>query len=69
VKAYVITTGSIFGLIVVAHILRVIEEGTHLARDPFWMLLTALSAALSLWAWRLLSSSSARGRKGVTPSE
>jgi predicted ABC-type sugar transport system permease subunit len=54
VKAYVITTGSIFGLIVVAHILRVIEEGTHLARDPFWMLLTVGAAALSLWAWRLL---------------
>ena len=33
-KAYLVTTGSIFGLIVLAHILRIIEEGQHLARDP-----------------------------------
>ena len=53
-KAYVLTTGTIFGLIVVAHVLRVIDEGMHLAGDPYWMLLTAASAALSLWAWRVL---------------
>jgi hypothetical protein len=53
-KAYLITTGSIFGLIVLAHILRIIEEGSHLARDPWYMLLTVLAAALSLWAVRLL---------------
>lgn len=53
-KAYVITTGSIFGLIVVAHVWRVIEEGPHLATDPSYILLTAAAAALSLWAWRLL---------------
>jgi hypothetical protein len=54
VRAYLITTGSVFGLIVVAHVLRVVEEGTHLMSDPVWVLLTLLCAALSLWAWRLL---------------
>ena len=53
-KAYVMTTGSVFGLIVLAHLWRVIEEGPQLARDPFYILLTAAAAALCLWAWRLL---------------
>jgi hypothetical protein len=53
-KAYVVTTGSIFGVIVLAHVWRVVEEGPHLATDPSYILLTAAAAALSLWAWRLL---------------
>lgn len=52
-KAYVITSGSIFGLIVVAHVLRIIAEGPHLL-DPAYSLLTVAAAALSLWAWRVL---------------
>ncbi len=57
-KAYVTTTGVVFGLLTVAHIWRVIEEGPHLARDPWYVLITAASAALSLWAWRVLWRSS-----------
>jgi hypothetical protein len=53
-KAYVITTGTIFGLITVAHIWRVIEEGAHLVTQPWWVLLTLAAAALSLWAARLV---------------
>jgi hypothetical protein len=53
-RAYVMTTGVLFGLIAVAHIWRVFEEGMHLAADPFFILLTVLAAALSLWAWRLV---------------
>ena len=53
VKSYVVTTGSVFGLIVVAHVLRVIEEGPQLAKDPGYILLTAAAAALSVWAWRV----------------
>jgi hypothetical protein len=53
-KAYVMTTGSIFGLLVLAHVWRVIEEGPHLATDPAYVLITAASAALCVWAWRLL---------------
>jgi hypothetical protein len=50
-KAYVITTGAAFGLITVAHLLRIISEGTHVAANPFFMLLTLASAAISVWAW------------------
>lgn len=53
-KAYILTTGVIFGLITVAHLLRFVMEGSHLAREPVFILLTFLSAALSVWAWRVL---------------
>ena len=56
-KAYLITTGTIFGLIVLAHLWRAFEEGSHLATDPWFVLLTILAAALSVWAWRLLRHS------------
>ena len=56
-KAYLITTGTVFGLIVLAHVWRVFEEGARLARDPWFILLTIVAAALSFWAWRLLGRS------------
>jgi hypothetical protein len=56
-KAYLIITGTVFGLIVLAHIWRVLAEDRHLATDPLFVLLTILAAALSLWAWRLLGRS------------
>jgi len=53
-KAYVITTGAVFGLLVVAHIWRVIEEDPALAKDPIYIVITIAAAAFCLWAWRLL---------------
>jgi dolichyl-phosphate-mannose--protein O-mannosyl transferase len=53
-KAYVMTTGAVFGLLVVAHIWRAIEEGPRLAKDPFYIVITIASAALCFWAWRVL---------------
>jgi len=53
-KTYVMTTGAIFGLITVAHLLRVVEEGRHVAANPFFVVMTVLAAALSVWAFRLL---------------
>ena len=52
-KAYIITTGTLFGLIVVAHVLRVVQE-PPLATDPWYILLTAAAAGISAWAWRLV---------------
>lgn len=56
-KAYLITTGTLFGLIVLAHIWRVFSESWHLATDPFFVLLTIAAAALSFWAFHLLNRS------------
>jgi len=52
-RAYVITTGVIFGLLVVVHVWRVIVEGTQMLRDPWWFLITGLAAALCVWAFTI----------------
>ncbi|MGI8735296.1 MAG: hypothetical protein ACR2LM_18580 [Pyrinomonadaceae bacterium] len=52
-KAYVLTSGAIFGLLTIAHVLRVLME-RHLVTDPVFILFTLISAALSIWAWRVL---------------
>jgi hypothetical protein len=52
-KAYLVTTGIIFGLITTAHVWRAIAEGPQLARDPFFLLLTALAASLCVWSFWL----------------
>ncbi|MGH9872793.1 MAG: hypothetical protein ACRD9S_10035 [Pyrinomonadaceae bacterium] len=51
-KAYIITTGAIFGLITVAHLLRIVRE-PHVLTEPLFILLTVLSAALCIWAWQV----------------
>jgi hypothetical protein len=53
-KAYLMTTGVLFGLITLAHLFRMVGEGAHLATDPWFLLLTAAAAALCIWAGRLL---------------
>lgn len=53
-KAYVTTTGVVFALLAVVHVWRAFVEGRHLATEPWFVLITLCSAALSLWAWRLL---------------
>ena len=53
-KAYVITTGAVFGLLTLAHLWRMMEEGPHLATKPWYVLITVAAAALCLWAWRLV---------------
>jgi hypothetical protein len=53
-KAYVMTTGVLFGLLTVVHVWRVFTEGPRLASDPWYVLITLAAAALCLWAWRLV---------------
>jgi hypothetical protein len=52
-RAYILTSGSIFGLIVLAHVLRLFAE-PHVLREPLWVLLTAAAAGLCVWAFRVL---------------
>jgi uncharacterized membrane protein len=56
-KVYVTMTGILFGVITIAHVLRMIEEGADLATNPWYLLITVIAAALCLWAWRLLRRS------------
>ncbi|MGH9932638.1 MAG: hypothetical protein ACREA9_25825 [Pyrinomonadaceae bacterium] len=56
-KAYVITTGAVFGLLTVVHLLRIVMENRRLATDPAYVLITVASAALCIWALYLLRRS------------
>jgi hypothetical protein len=57
-KAYLITTGSIFGLLAGAHLLRTVAEWRRLATDPGFLVegpaIGLLAGAICFWAWRLL---------------
>jgi hypothetical protein len=53
-KAYLLTTGTVFALLTLAHIWRVVAESRSLATEPFYVLITIASAALSIWAFRLV---------------
>ena len=53
-KPYLITTGTVFGLITLAHVARFFAEGWRMAKDPFFVVLTLLAAGLCLWAGSLL---------------
>jgi len=49
-KAYVMTTGTLFGLITAAHGYEVVDRGRVFGSDA---VIVVLSAALAVWAWRL----------------
>lgn len=49
-RAYIITTGVIFALITIAHVARMAMETRHVLQEPIFLVLTVLSAALSVWA-------------------
>jgi hypothetical protein len=51
-KPYVATTGILFVIVTAMHVLRIFEE-PHLARAPWYVLLTVVTGALSVWAMRL----------------
>ena len=53
-KAYVVTTGTVFGLLTVAHTLADLPGTAPGMKDPWFILITLIALALSLWAWRLL---------------
>ena len=53
-RAYVVTTGILFGLLTLAHLLRMVYESRALATDPGYLLITAASAALCVWACVLI---------------
>ena len=55
-RAYVITTGVIFGLLVVAHLWRMVAE-PHLATDAGYIVITLTAGLLSVWAGLVLRRS------------
>jgi hypothetical protein len=53
-KIYLIVSGTLFGLLALVHVWRIIAEGSHLAKDPWFVLITLVATALSFWSWRVL---------------
>ena len=49
-KSYIVTTGAIFGLLLVSHVARLLVEGTYLIREPIFLLTTLASGAVFIWA-------------------
>ena len=57
-KAYLLTTGGLFVLLVLSHVARVFVEPA-VGRQPFFLLITTVSLALAVWAFKLLRSAKA----------
>jgi hypothetical protein len=51
-RAYLATTGALFVLLTLAHIVRVFQE-PHLARQAWFWLVTLLPLVFAVWALRL----------------
>jgi hypothetical protein len=52
VKVYLAVIGSVFGLLVIIHVWRIVVEQSVL-HNPWFLLITVVAAALSIWSWRL----------------
>ncbi len=67
-KAYVMITGGLFGLITLTHLWRMTEE-RQMATEPWYILITIAAGALCVWAWSLVSRTGASScsRSAGTP--
>ncbi len=53
-RAYLAVSGTLFLLVVGAHIARLVLEGPGLLHEAGWVLLTALALGMAGWAFALL---------------
>lgn len=62
-RAYVLVTGIVFALILVAHAARVAVEGGRLLREPDFVAASVACLVLVIWAVRVLKRSTDRERR------
>ena len=55
-KSYLWVTGSVFALLAIVHIWRMVVESMAPAREPWFVVITLIAAGLSAWAFKLLRS-------------
>jgi hypothetical protein len=58
-KAYLITTGTLFGVLAALHVWDTVTSWSRIAGDPSFLVMPSLglvAAGLSVWAFRLLGS-------------
>jgi hypothetical protein len=53
-RAYIIITGLVFAAIVLAHVARLVSEGSRVASQPVFLIGTLVAGSLAAWSWRLL---------------
>ena len=53
-RAYIATTAVIFGLVFLAHLFRLYMEGMYPLHEVWWVLLTLLALALTIWGFGIL---------------
>ena len=58
-KAYLVVTAGLFGLLTIVHVWRIMVESS-LAMDPWFWLITLISTLLCLWGFRLLMGTKGR---------
>jgi len=67
-KAYLATTGMIFALLAVAHLLRTIAEWPRVTADPWFFLevpgIGLVAGAMCFWAWSLFRERAQTARAG-----
>jgi hypothetical protein len=72
-KAYVLTTGTISGIIALLHVVHAIIEWSMLKSAPgqyfFELALGLFAAALTGWAWWLLLRTRSAAAKSLPPEE
>jgi uncharacterized membrane protein len=60
-KGYLITTGALFALLAILHLVLTIVGWSRLATDPWFVLqgpgIGVVATLLCFWAWRLLRAS------------
>jgi hypothetical protein len=52
-RAYIVTSGLLFALICAAHVARFVVEGSHVGRDPAFVLTSLIAVGMTAWAARL----------------
>ena len=53
-RAYVMTTGALFGLLTLVHLWRMLGPERGLATESWYVVITFMAAGMSFWAWRVL---------------
>jgi len=54
VKAYLATTGVVFGILTALHIWRIIAEGGGPGREPWFLFISVVAAGFTVWSAVLL---------------
>ena len=53
-RRYIVITGAAAVLLALAHLARIFVEGSHLLRQPAFLLATVASVGIGVWAFVLL---------------